>query len=166
MSATARRSRRSTSAPRAYIRAVASAPPPAVIDAVRAALARASPDVDPKVLDEFVVCLDPAYFTQEAPEDVASHVAMAAQLTPVRPARLGITPREHGRYDVAVGAFDYFAEFSILCGLLAAHRLDIQSCHIHPFALALPQSPPAPPPFCPPPPPPPQATPPPEILGV
>ncbi len=108
-----------------------------MIDAVRAALARASPDVDPKALDEFVVCLDPAYFTQEAPEDVASHVAMAAQLTPVRPARLGITPREHGRYDVAVVAFDYFAEFSILCGLLAAHRLDIQSGHIHTFALAV-----------------------------
>jgi glutamate-ammonia-ligase adenylyltransferase len=114
-----------------------------VIDAVRAALGRDSPGVDPKALDEFVACLDPAYFAQEAPEDVAAHVAMAAQLTPSRPARLGVTAREAGRYDVAVVAFDYFAELSILCGLLAAHRLDIQSGHIHTFALAVRESAPA-----------------------
>jgi [glutamine synthetase] adenylyltransferase / [glutamine synthetase]-adenylyl-L-tyrosine phosphorylase len=111
-----------------------------VIDAVRAALASTSPSVDPKALDEFVACLDPEYFALEAPEDVAAHVVMAAQLTPSRPARLGVTPRDAGRYDVAVVAFDYFAELSILCGLLAAHRLDIQSGHIHTFALAVRES--------------------------
>lgn len=109
-----------------------------MIDAVRAALARVSPGLDPRALDEFVACLDPAYFTQEAPEDVASHVVMAAQLTTARPARVGVTPREAGRYDVAVVAFDYFGELSILCGLLAAHRLDIHSGHIHTFALSAP----------------------------
>ena len=137
-----------------------------MIDAVRAALARASPTVDPKALDEFVACLDPAYFTQEAPEDVASHVAMAAELTPLRPARLCVTPRERGRYDVAVVAFDYFAEFSILCGLLAAHRLDIQSGHIHTFAWAVPERAPARPRFGPRRPLPPGATPSRKIVDV
>ncbi len=78
--------------------------------------------------------LDPGYFAEEAPEDVAVHVRMAAELGPSRPARLAVTTREGGRYDVAVVAFDYFAEFSILCGLLTAHRLGIESGHVHTFA--------------------------------
>jgi hypothetical protein len=84
---------------------------------------------DLKVLDEFVTHLDPGYFAQETPEDVASHVRMAAELAPSRPARLSVTAREGGCYDVAVVAFDYFGAFSILCGLLAAHRLSIESGH-------------------------------------
>jgi glutamate-ammonia-ligase adenylyltransferase len=105
-----------------------------VIEALRAALARAAPAVDPSALDEFLKHLGAAYFAQEAPEDVARHVGMAAQLNAARPAVLAVTPRPAGRYDVAVVAFDYFAEFSILCGLLAAHRLDVQSGHIHTFS--------------------------------
>ncbi len=109
-------------------------PPPSVLDAVRAALARGGSPVDPKILDEFVTHLDPGYFAEAAPEDVAGHVRMAATLGPSRPARLAVTAREAGRYEVAVVAFDYFAEFSILCGLLAAHRLGIESGHVHTFA--------------------------------
>ncbi len=111
-----------------------SPPSPAVVEAVRAALAGASPEVDPGALDEFLSHLDAAYFAQEAPEDVARHVRMASQVTAARPALLAVTPRPEGCYDVAVVAFDYFAEFSILCGLLAAHRLDVQSGHIHTFS--------------------------------
>jgi glutamate-ammonia-ligase adenylyltransferase len=81
-----------------------------------------------------VAHLDPGYFAEEAPEDVAVHVRMAAELGPSWPARLAVTAREDGRYDVAVVAFDYFAEFSILCGLLTAHRLSIESGHVHTFA--------------------------------
>lgn len=92
--------------------------------------------MDPAVLDDFVASLDPLYFAQEAPEDVAAHVRMAADLGPDRPARLAVTARPAGRYDVAVVAFDYFAEFSILCGLLAVHRLNIESGHVHTFGLS------------------------------
>jgi [glutamine synthetase] adenylyltransferase / [glutamine synthetase]-adenylyl-L-tyrosine phosphorylase len=123
---------------------VVSLPSPALVEAVRAALAGASPGVDPTALDEFVSRLDAAYFTQEAPEDVAAHVCMASQLTAARPARLAVTPRPEGRYDVAVVAFDYFAEFSILCGLLAAHRLEVESGHIHTFSASGADAAPAP----------------------
>src|SRR6266540_1947240 len=121
------RPRRAVNQRKRYIRPVASLPPPSVLDAVRAALARDGTPVDPRVLDEFVGHLDPGYFAEEAPEDVATHVRMAAELGP---------SREAGRYDVAVVAFDYFAEFSILCGLLAAHRLSIESGHVHTFGPA------------------------------
>ena len=108
-------------------------PPPSVLEAVRAALGGAGSAVALGVLDEFVAHLDPGYFAESAPEDVAGHVRMAAELGPARPARLAVTPRPEGRYDVSVVAYDYFAEFSLLCGLLAAHRLSIESGHVHTF---------------------------------
>jgi glutamate-ammonia-ligase adenylyltransferase len=111
-------------------------PPPSVLEAVRAALAGAGSAVALGVLDEFVAHLDPGYFAESAPEDVAGHVRMAAELGPTRPARLAVTPRPEGRYDVSVVAYDYFAEFSLLCGLLAAHRLSIESGHVHTFGPA------------------------------
>ena len=117
---------------------MAGSPPPAVLDAVRAALAGDGAPADARALDEFVAQLDPGYFAQEAPADIALHVRMATQLTPSRPARIAVTPRGGGRHDVAVVAFDYFAEFSVLCGLLAAHRLSIESGHVHTFARTVP----------------------------
>jgi [glutamine synthetase] adenylyltransferase / [glutamine synthetase]-adenylyl-L-tyrosine phosphorylase len=105
-----------------------------LVESVRAALAGQGFEPPPGTIEAFVADLGPAYLAQEAPADVARHVRMAAELTSARPARLSLTPREGGRYDVAVVAFDYFAEFSMLCGLLAAHRLDIESGHVHTFA--------------------------------
>ena len=108
-------------------------PPAALVDAVRAALARDGSTVDPKLLEAFVAGLDPDYFEREAPADVAVHVGMAAELGTFQPARVAVTPRENGRYDVAVVAFDYFGEFSVVCGLLAVHGLNIESGHVHTF---------------------------------
>src|SRR5436309_13849059 len=65
---------------RSYIRPVSSPPPPSVLDAVRAALARGASPVDAKILDEFVAHLDPGYFAEHAPDDLAAHVRMAAVL--------------------------------------------------------------------------------------
>ena len=117
--------------------------PTVVLDEVQAALQRSGPPVDSKVLDEFVTRLDPAYFAQVTPEDVATHVRMAAELGPSTPARLTVTPREGGRYDVTVVALDYFAEFSLICGLLAANGLSIESGHVHTFASLPGEAPPA-----------------------
>jgi glutamate-ammonia-ligase adenylyltransferase len=108
-------------------------PPPEAVEAIRAALASDPVPWDPKLLDAFVAGLDPLYFAREAPADVAAHVRMAAALGPSRPARVRVTPREGGRSDVTVVARDYFGEFSLLCGLLAVHRLGIESGHVHTF---------------------------------
>ncbi len=100
-----------------------------VPEAVRAALERAG-EVSPAALD-FLSRLDSEYFARVFPEDAARHALLAAALTPARPARLGVKPRAEGRYDVVVVALDYFAEFALLCGMLAAHGLDIESGHVH-----------------------------------
>jgi glutamate-ammonia-ligase adenylyltransferase len=107
---------------------------PVELDEVRAVLARSGPPVDPSVVDEFFSRLDPAYFAEVTPSEVAAHVRMAAALGPSVPARVAVTPVEGDRHDVTVVAFDYFAEFSLICGLFAASRLDIESGHVHTFA--------------------------------
>ena len=112
-----------------------------VPEAVRGALERGG-DVPPAAL-EFLGRLDGEYFARVWPDDAAAHARLAAELTPDRPARVRVEPRGDGRHDVSIVAFDYFAEFAILCGLLAAHGLDIESGHVHTGAPA-PPPPPAP----------------------
>ena len=105
-----------------------------VPEAVRAALERAG-EVSPAALD-FLSRLDSEYFARVFPEDAAQHALLAAELTPARPARLSVEPKAEGRYDVVVVALDYFAEFALLCGMLASHGLDIESGHVHTGAQA------------------------------
>ncbi len=101
-------------------------------------LARICPDVGAAEAREFLSRLDAEYWEREKPEDVAAHLRLAASLSPERPARVRVSAREGGRFDVAVVAFDYFGEFSMLCGLLAVHGLDIASGHVHTLAAPAP----------------------------
>jgi glutamate-ammonia-ligase adenylyltransferase len=111
-----------------------------VPEAVRAAL-REEREPPPAAL-EFLSRLDDEYFGRVRPADAAEHGRMAAELTSDQRARLRVTPREGDRYELAIVAFDYFAEFAIFCGLLAAHGLDIESGHVHTSAAAPPSVPP------------------------
>jgi glutamate-ammonia-ligase adenylyltransferase len=110
-----------------------------VPEAFRAALERGG-EVPPAAL-EFLGRLDSEYFARVFPEDAARHARLAAELSAERPARVNVEPRAGGRHEVAVVALDYFSEFAILCGVLAAHGLDIESGHVHTCAPA-----PSPPP--------------------
>lgn len=107
-----------------------------MLAAVREALARSGASAALDGLADFLSRLDADYFEREAPEDIALHARLAAELGPGRRARLAVAARSEGRYDVAVVAFDYFAELSILCGLLASHGLDIEAGHVHTLAPA------------------------------
>src|SRR5262249_3978573 len=108
------------------------------VEAIRAALAPDGGERERAGLGAFLAGLDRLYFSRGAPESVAAHVRMAAGLGPSCPARVAVTPRDDGRYDVAVVAFDYFAILSVLCGLLAVHRLSIESGHAHTLVLPAP----------------------------
>ena len=110
---------------------MASSPDPAALHASVAALA---PEVAPDELSDFLSRVGPEYLAREPVERIARHVRMAAELQPSRPARVAIEPATDGLFDVAVVAYDFFAEFAILCGLLSAHGLDIVSGHAHTFA--------------------------------
>src|SRR5262245_47894203 len=103
-------------------------------------LGRLCPEVGAEEARAFLARLDPDYWDRETPEDVAAHLRLAASLSRAHPARVRVSPRGNGRFDVAVVAYDYFGEFAMLCGLLAVHGLDIESGHVHTLA-----APPAPP---------------------
>ena len=97
-------------------------------------LGRLCPEVGTEEARAFLTRLDPEYWERERPEDVAAHLRLTASLSPDRPARVRVSPREGGRFDVAVVAYDYFGEFAMLCGLLAVHGLEITSGHVHTLA--------------------------------
>jgi [glutamine synthetase] adenylyltransferase / [glutamine synthetase]-adenylyl-L-tyrosine phosphorylase len=109
---------------------------PPLVEAVRTALLRQGVPSGPREVEEFLASLGPVYRAEEPPEGVALHLRLAKDLTLARPARVWATQCGDGRYEVTVVAFDYFAELSILCGLLAAQGLDIEAGRVHTSARA------------------------------
>jgi [glutamine synthetase] adenylyltransferase / [glutamine synthetase]-adenylyl-L-tyrosine phosphorylase len=99
---------------------------------------RADPDLDVRVVEDFLSRMDADYGSGQSVEDVALHVRMAATLDSATPAVVRVVPRPAGRFDVVVVAYDYFAEFSILCGLLSSHELAIEAGRVHTLATAAP----------------------------
>lgn len=62
------------------------------------------------------------------------YMKMSLALDPEHPVQLAVTPRGKGRFDIVIVAFDYFSEFSILCGLLTSFGFDIQAGNIDTFS--------------------------------
>jgi glutamate-ammonia-ligase adenylyltransferase len=100
-------------------------------DELLESLGRLCPDVGAEEARIFLSGLDPEYWDRESPEDVAAHLRLAESLSPLRPARVRVTPGPEGLFDIAIAAYDYFGEFALLCGLLAVNGLDITAGHVH-----------------------------------
>lgn len=99
-----------------------------------ASVAQLVPEARRESVHEFLSRLDEEYWERESADDIAAHFRLSLTLELGRPARVAVVARDAGRYDVVVVAFDQFAEFSIVCGLLAVHGLTIESGHVHTFA--------------------------------
>ena len=85
-------------------------------------------------LHDFLSRMDRDYFSLYSPAEIADHIRMAAGLDRERPAALKIVSKGDRAFEITVVAFDYFSEFSILCGLLASFGLDIQAGNVHTFS--------------------------------
>jgi len=72
-----------------------------------------------------------AYLAHHTPGELALHARLASELVATRPARVEVSPAAAGRLDVTVVAFDFFSAFALLCGVLAARGLDIESGRAH-----------------------------------
>jgi glutamate-ammonia-ligase adenylyltransferase len=82
---------------------------------------------DPAIIKDFLDRMDPDYFLQFPTRTVAEHVALANALTSDHPCALLVQPAtDAGRYRLTVVAYDYFAEFATICGLLSAYGFDIR----------------------------------------
>ncbi len=85
-------------------------------------------------IQDFLIRMDRDYLSLYSPAEIADHIRMASRLDRDRPATLKIVSRRDRAYEITVVAFDYFSEFSILCGLLASFGLDIQAGNVHTFS--------------------------------
>jgi len=93
-------------------------------------------DIEPDILQDFLSRMDLDYFSRFDPATIARHIHLAAQLTPEQPCRIAITEQQDQHFDLTLVAYDYFAEFATICGLLSAFELNIEEGQIYTFAEA------------------------------
>ena len=101
-------------------------------------LASLCPDVDDEVVQDFVSRMDPEYFERFQPDTVAHHIQLASRLTPDHPCELSVLDKQAGRSEISIVAYDYFSEFSAICGVLSAFGLNIEEGRIYTFMGATP----------------------------
>lgn len=97
------------------------------------------PDLHPETIEDFFCRMDQDYFSLYTPFEISTHIRLSCTLDPEHPVKLMIIPREKGRFDIIIIAFDYFSEFSIICGLLASFDLDIQAGNIYTLTGKIPE---------------------------
>ena len=102
-----------------------------VSSVLKRAIEKACRDLDPQTVRDFFSQMDQDYFSLYTPEEICTHIRMSRALDSLHPVQLKVTPRGKGRFDMIIVAFDYFSEFSILCGLLAAFGFDIHAGNIY-----------------------------------
>jgi glutamate-ammonia-ligase adenylyltransferase len=88
------------------------------------------------ILQDFVSRMDQEYFRRIEPAAIARHVRLAARLTPDHLCELSVDENKDGRYSLTVVAYDYFAEFATICGVLSAFGLNIEEGQIYTSAEA------------------------------
>ncbi len=96
------------------------------------------PAVDPEVVRDFISRMDADYFERVSPDEMVRHLALADRLTPDHLCELSIRPGTDGRLELTIVAYDYFAEFATICGLLSAFGLNIEEGQIYTFAESAP----------------------------
>jgi glutamate-ammonia-ligase adenylyltransferase len=79
-------------------------------------------EVPSDILQDFISRMDQEYFRRVDPTAIAQHIHLAARLTPDHLCELSLTEQQDGRVDVSIVAYDYFAEFATICGLLSDRK--------------------------------------------
>ncbi len=98
------------------------------------ALTPLSTDVPPDILRDFVTRMDGEYFRRIPLPTIAQHVRLAAALTPDHLSECSVSEVRDGHFELTVVAYDYFAEFATICGLLSAFGLNIEEGQIYTFS--------------------------------
>ncbi|MEK7307049.1 MAG: hypothetical protein AAB014_05370 [Nitrospirota bacterium] len=101
---------------------------------LRRAIERHSPDIDRETIKDFFSRMDQDYFSLYTPEEISRHIRMSGSIDPEHPIQLRVTPRGENRFDIIIVSFDYFSEFSIICGLMASFGFDIEKGNIYTFS--------------------------------
>ncbi len=103
---------------------------------VAATVGRFAPDLDPAFVNDFVGRMDQDYFRRFDAATIARHIGLAATLTPDHLCELSVLERPDRSLELTIVAYDYFAEFATICGLLSAFGLNIEEGQIYTSAEA------------------------------
>lgn len=103
---------------------------------LRRAIEKHSPDIDRETIKDFFGRMDQDYFSLYTPEEISRHIRMSGSIDHEHPIQLKVTQRSDKRFDIVIVSFDYFSEFSIICGLLASFGFDIEKGNIYTFSRA------------------------------
>jgi len=101
-----------------------------LIDSVR----RLCSDVQDDILQDFFSRMDQEYFRRFDPSTIAEHIRLTAQLSSDHPCTIAFSEQPDTRFEITIVAYDYFAEFATICGLLSAFGLNIEEGDIYTFA--------------------------------
>lgn len=101
--------------------------------ALRRALQAALPAVPEKTIGAYCEASGKEYVGRYSLDDIAGHIRLTEELDGA-PLRLRITDLGRGTYELVLAARDYFSEFAVITGLLAAYGLDILHGHLLSFA--------------------------------
>jgi len=94
-------------------------------------LQKVLPGVAPDVIQDFLDRMDQDYFSHFPKKTVAKHIRLINALTPQQPCVFIVQPEKRtSQFQLTLVAYDYFAEFATVCGLLAAYGLDIREAFI------------------------------------
>ncbi|MFQ5587577.1 MAG: hypothetical protein ACE5F7_01950 [Nitrospiria bacterium] len=84
-----------------------------------------TPGLDPSFVKNLLDSMDRDYLKECGSSEIAEHIVMVQSLSPENLVQLRIKASGPRRYKVTVVAFDYFSEFSIICGLFSSLGFNI-----------------------------------------
>ncbi|HEU4683172.1 MAG TPA: hypothetical protein VFS39_01540 [Nitrospira sp.] len=102
-------------------------------DSIQQTVAPYCKDLPADVMEDFIRRMDPEYFRRLEPATIARHISLAATLTPDHPCEVLVEEQRANRFLLTIVAYDYFAEFAMICGLLSALGLNIEEGQIYTF---------------------------------
>ncbi len=86
---------------------------------------QSTPSLDPALIQKFLSSMDPDHLRECDHFEIREHVQMSESLSSRDLFQVKITQNDVHRYKIVIIAFDYFSEFSIICGLISSFGLNI-----------------------------------------
>jgi len=100
------------------------------------AIAKQCSNFEPGALEEILSHLSSDFKLFCRPEEMADYLNLSQDLKPDLPLRLRLRQEGAETYKIVVIAYDYFSEFSILCGLISSFGFNIEAGYVQTLALA------------------------------
>ena len=89
------------------------------------------PELRTLFIEDFLSRMDEDYFEVFSPEQIAEHIRMSSLVDAQHRTQVRIAPLPGNEFEIAIVGYNYPSGLSILCGLLSAFGLDIQTGDIY-----------------------------------